>query len=273
MQRYFILRFMNHFHWLRFKDYLHYYLFQPHRGGRKIGNVFIRDFIQHVLLASKNRNLEKLELVRKRYLKDQTIINIDDYGAGSMVNKRRLRKISEIAKVSASSKRKSAFLNSLVSYYRPQTIIELGTSLGIGAMSLSLANNKSKIYTLEGSAELLEIANESFKELGINNIETVCGRFDEQLPQLLNKLKWVDLFFIDGNHTYEATIRYYQMALKHSKPGTIIVFDDIRWSGNMLKAWQDICCNKEAKVIVDLLNMGIVFVNAELMGKYFRIYY
>jgi predicted O-methyltransferase YrrM len=264
---------MKYFQWIRIKDYLHYYLLKPHKHNRSINNAFIRDFINNVISIPDNPQLKKIKEIIESYLKDNTVIEIEDLGAGSKGSKNKYRKISEIAKTSGSSNRKSRFLYNVACYYSPDKIVELGTSLGIGTISLALANEKSMVYTLEGSPELHRIASENFQKNHIFNIQPICGEFEKTLSALLDELKDIDLFFIDGNHTYDATLKYYELAIKHAKPGSILIFDDIRWSAGMYSAWQDICGKKESNLTIDLLDIGIVFVSDVIKKQYFRIYY
>ena len=45
------------------------------------------------------------------------------------------------------------------------------------------------------------------------------------------------MVFIDGNHSEDATIRYFEESIKYSDQKTILIFDDIHWSSGMEKAW------------------------------------
>jgi hypothetical protein len=36
-------------------------------------------------------------------------------------------------------------------------------------------------------------------------------QFDDTLPKLLNDYPRLDVVYIDGNHTYEATLRYFHL--------------------------------------------------------------
>jgi predicted O-methyltransferase YrrM len=264
---------MSKFLLVQIKDFAHYYVVKPHRKGRGIKDPFVLDFIGNVLYHKENALLREMEYNRKKYLCNNTILEIEDFGAGSRNNKSRCRKISEIAGNASSSSRKCRLLFYLVAHYRPATIIELGTSLGIGTLCLSMANRESTVYTIEGSMELYRFASSYFKKQGAGNIQPICGRFDEVLPDLLPVLGGADMFFIDGNHTYEATLRYFDMACKYSNNGAILVFDDIRWSEGMYRAWLEICCNLETKITIDLLDIGIVFINNKIRKQNLRIYY
>jgi predicted O-methyltransferase YrrM len=106
----------------------------------------------------------------------------------------------------------------------------LGTSLGLSAAYLASGNPSAKLITCEGASDIAAAARENFSSLGIDNIETFEGNFDETLPRILENKAGVDMAFIDGNHRAEPTLRYFRQLLqKINKPG-ILIFDDIHWS-------------------------------------------
>ena len=46
------------------------------------------------------------------------------------------------------------------------------------------------------------------------------------------------LIYIDGNHIFDSTIRYFNLLGKASGYRCIMVLDDINWSGEMARAWK-----------------------------------
>ena len=75
------------------------------------------------------------------------------------------------------------------------------------------------------------------------------------------------LLYIDGNHTYEATIKYFELALTKKDENTVIIFDDIYWSAGMTKAWQEIKNKKEVLLSIDTFYFGMVFFRSEFVEK------
>src|SRR4029077_15378911 len=106
--------------------------------GHGIHSPFVFDFITHVLNDSTEYpDYSKVESVRKRSLKDQTILTIEDHGAGSSSSTSRVRSVSSIAKHAVKSKKYAQLLYRIAKYYHSNSIIELGTSLGITTSYLS----------------------------------------------------------------------------------------------------------------------------------------
>jgi predicted O-methyltransferase YrrM len=159
----------------------------------------------------------------------------------------------------------------LVEYFRPQTIIELGTSVGISTLYLALANADTRIYTIEGCTTKSEQAASNFTAMRVSNIEQHIGRFDHVLPDLLRQTGKLDFAFIDGNHTYDATIANFEILMSVANNETVFVFDDIHWSAGMQKAWDEIANNDRVTVSIDLFRFGIVFLRKELSKQKFVI--
>jgi precorrin-6B methylase 2 len=152
--------------------------------------------------------------------------------------------------------------------------IELGTSLGISAcyQGLALKQHQGHLITIEGAPELNKIALQHFEQLALTQtITAVTGTFDETLPTLLNQINTIDYAFIDGNHRYEPTIKYFNWLLPKMHNNSLIVFDDIYWSKGMTKAWEEIKAHPQVSVTVDLFFIGLVFFRKEQVKEHFKL--
>ena len=84
-----------------------------------------------------------------------------------------------------------------MNYYQPNTILELGTSLGLTTAYLAKARKKAKVYTFEGSPEIGKAAKNTFKSLRrLKTSELVQGNFNETLPETLPKIAVLDFAFL-----------------------------------------------------------------------------
>jgi predicted O-methyltransferase YrrM len=241
-------------------------------SGHGIHSPFVFHFATVILKKSKSNEAQLPDLKRQlKVLKsDKRKINVIDLGAGS-INKNKERSIASISRNAATPIKYCSLLNTLIKEYKPSKIIELGTSLGISTAAMALASPDIKVYTIEGSPELASVAKENFKKLELNNIEQLIGPFDEHLPMLLSKISPPFIAFVDGNHRYKPTIKYFEMIAAKSDNQSIIVIDDIHWSEEMGQAWDEICTNPKVTVSIDLYRMGIVFFNKGLLQQRFNL--
>jgi len=250
------------------KKYFQYYISASNGKGHGIHSPFVFDFILHVLNDKHQYEcFEKIEAQRSKLLRDTRFINVEDFGAGSAVIKTSKRAIHKIAASSLKHKKYSQLLFRIVQYYKPATIIELGTSFGTTSAYLAYGNEDAILYTLEGAASIAAIAEQNFAELEINNVKLVRGDFGKTLPGLLAEIKTINLAFIDGNHRKQPTLDYFSMLISHSNSSTIIILDDIHWSKGMEEAWEAICRHPAVTLTIDLFFIGLVFINPDFKVK------
>jgi len=246
------------------KKYLHYYLTASNSKGHGIHSPFVFDFIKSVLNdKTVYTDYQPIEQKRKALLKDSSVIEVEDFGAGSSVIKTNKRAVAAIAASSLKPKKYAQLLYRMVKYYKPEIILELGTSFGITTAYLASANTTCKVFTCEGSTAIASIAKQNFETLQLNNVQLTKGDFVQTLSPLLAKLHTIDLAFIDGNHQKEPTLDYFAKLLDCSTQNTILVFDDIHWSSEMEEAWNAIKQHPAVTLTIDLFFIGIVFINPD----------
>ena len=229
---------------------------------------FVFEFITRILNDKTDYPAyQKVESLRNQLLQDSRLFVVEDFGVGGRFLKKYEKSISSIAKNTAKSKKYGQLLFRMANYYQPTTIVELGTSLGITTSYLSLARPHATLSTMEGAKEIGLVAKNNFNKLRLTNIELIEGNFDETLADVVGHLPSVDFAFIDGNHQQEPTERYFQQLLAKTNNKSILVFDDIHWSGEMEAAWRNIKEHKSARCTIDLFFIGIVFFRNEFKEK------
>jgi len=254
------------------KGYLKYLIKSKHYKGHGIHSPFLYDFLMKVVFSNKKGPLIKqVNTAFKEYRNNKTYIDVEDYGAGSQIYTGNRRKIKDIVKSSSTKKKYGKLLFRLVDYYSPQNILEIGTSLGVGTLYLAISG-KANIYTIEGDKSIHSHANNLFKRLNLTNVKSINAQFDTVLPGLLNKIDGLGLVFFDGNHRLEPTLRYFELCLEKIDANSIFVFDDIHWSKEMEKAWEQIKSHNETRVTVDLFKMGIVFFDKKLNKQHYTVF-
>lgn len=212
-------------------------------------------------------DFKNLNAIRKKMLNNSQTITITDFGAGSKKLKSNTRTISQITKHGIAQKKQAEFLYRLVNYINPTTIIELGTSIGLSTLYLAKAKPSAKVYTMEGAEELVQFSKQLFEKESCKNIEIITGNFNDTFPKLLDTVSTIDFLYIDGNHAFEPTMRYFNVALQKINPKSVIVIDDINWSEEMQRAWESIKENDKVTLSLDFFYFGIVFFRTEQKQK------
>jgi predicted O-methyltransferase YrrM len=253
--------------------YLRYYLTASNGKGHGTHSPFIFHFISHILNDKKEYTAySTVENLRQQLLSDNTVITIEDFGAGSSHSRRHNRTVSSIARNAAKPKKFGQLLFRMIQAYQPASILELGTSLGITTSYLSLAKPDAILVTMEGADQVASIARKNLDALPSNNYRLIEGNFDDTLQTAVNQLPSVDFVFIDGNHRQDPTERYFRELLTKTHNDSILIFDDIHWSHEMEQAWETIKEHPAVRCSIDLFFIGIVFFRQEFKEKqYFTI--
>lgn len=218
-----------------------------------------------------NENYLQLEVLKQKLMREKGIISVTDLGAGTTSGLGNARKIGFIARTSSKPAKYGRLLFRLAEYFKPTTILELGTSLGFSSAYLALGNPLSKVITIEGCPNIARLAQTNFDNLNIQNIQLVIGNFNEKLPAILYELPRIDFIFIDGNHKEEPTINYFEQCLFKAGNETVFIIDDIHWSEGMENAWNQIRNQPLVTLSVDIFSMGIIFIKKELTKQHFII--
>ncbi len=239
-----------------------------------IHSPFVYGFYQNVLkddhVYSQYRVVNRL---RKELMTVGRFIKRKDLGARckDYPCDQRFVRVKDIIHHSSVNRKKGEFLFRLIRQYKPLSILELGTSLGISAIYFGLAAPESKIITIEGCIDSANLARENFDKAGVDNVHVITGNFEDKLAVALSEMPAPDLVFFDGNHKKEPTLAYFEQCLQHVHPGTIFLFDDIHWSAGMEAAWNVIREHPKVRVSIDIYHMGIVFFRDELSKEDFTI--
>jgi len=221
-------------------------------------------FQLYQVLKKRQASFAKIEALRKELKSDQRIIKVTDLGAGSRKQLTNKRRISSIAKSSLNTAFWSESIYNLIEHLQPALIVELGTSLGINTLYLASANPTSKTVSFEGCPEIAKIARSNFSKFPEIDIQVIEGNIDHTLPLFLEKNQNGSFFYIDANHTYEATKRYFELIISNSAQNAVLIFDDIHWSAGMHKAWQEIIRHPKVQLSIDLFKIGIIFTDPQL---------
>lgn len=212
-------------------------------------------------------SFSRIEALRKKWQKDKSIINRNDFGAGSLHSeKKRSEKISTIAKRSLSYPFQCRCLARLVQLENPGRILELGTSLGISTAYLQAGAPGAKVITVEGDPELAKFAAHTFDDLGMNQINLIISTFEDYFKHIPDDSK-LDIVFLDGNHVSTALIHYYEKLKARITPRTIVIIDDIYWSDDMQYGWKKLINMPEVTQSVDCFQFGILFFRNEFLNK------
>jgi predicted O-methyltransferase YrrM len=161
--------------------------------------------------------------------------------------------MSQVART-GKDKKWGTFLHLCARSARSETILELGSCVGISGSYLSSSPYCKEFISVEGSYSLAKLAEQTLRQ--ISNKAIVYNKlFDDALDEILPWIGAIDFAFIDGHHEKLATIHYFNRLVPKLSPGALVVFDDISWSFDMRECWEYMV---KQKGFSDALDFGVV---------------
>ncbi len=230
-----------------------------------VHSPFVYDLITKCFYDKKKYSTyDKLNVYRKELLSNNNCIKVTDFGAGSRVFKSNTRAVSAITKTAGITQKRGQLLTRLSQYFDLNTVLELGTSLGLASAAIAFGNPKTKITTLEGCPETSKIAQQQFKKHQLDKITPIVTDFSSFLKE--DSLSY-DLIYFDGNHQKKATLEYFNSLIENTSTDSVFIFDDIHWSKEMEEAWEIIKKHPKVTITIDTFFWGYVFFRTETKHK------
>ncbi len=253
-------------------EFLKYLLKSFHLHG--IHSPFVFELNEKVFQEKSSfYAFQDIESIRAKLLLTDQKVKVKDLGAGSRKDNGSHRRIKDIAQYALKPAKKAQLMFRLVNHFKPDTILELGTSLGVTTAYLAKACPKAKIISIEGAPEIAKIAQLNLEKLQISNVTQRIDSFEDALQEELSELEKVDFVFFDGNHQKEPTLDYFKQCLDYSDENSVFVFDDIHWSKGMTEAWEEIKKHPKTTISIDLFDLGIVFFKQDQAQQNFTVYH
>lgn len=227
--------------------------------GFGIHSPFVYSLITNVLREkSLYYDYKRIELLHDALLNDSSLLQ--DRDTQKTINKFH------------TSERHGRFLFRLVNFFHPETLLEIGTGLGVDTLYMASPHADCRCITLEEDPCLQNLSAKLFTSHVTSNIESLKGGWEEMLEQVLRNTEKLD--FVCLNATSQQPIReLYKMCRTKMHDQSIFIIRNIRTSIELYELWEEL--KKEENVVsaVDMYSMGILFYNPSLTNKQYSLYY
>jgi predicted O-methyltransferase YrrM len=130
----------------------------------------------------------------------------------------------------------------LVERRRPEVVVEFGAAFGVSGMYWLAgieANGFGELLSFEPNEGWARIARENLARIGTRFRLTV-GTFEECVDAVLGAGRRLDLAFIDAIHTPEFVMPQLELVVARSRPGVLVVLDEVNFSEAMGECWEQI---------------------------------
>jgi predicted O-methyltransferase YrrM len=224
--------------------------------------------------------VDRIEARRTALLQRTDYVEEIDYGAGDPSSPPRPLgalainsvRVTDACRQYSRSGPSSMLLFNIVRTCKSERGLELGACMGLSAAYQAAAmqcNGRGQLITIEGAPTFAGIAAETLRSLELAEIAAVeVGPFRNTIETVLQRLKPLDYAFIDGHHDEVATLEYFSQIIPFLAERSVLVFDDIRWSGGMIRAWEKIRRDPAVAVAVTLSNMGVCVMGGSMRRQY-----
>ncbi|WP_282144175.1 O-methyltransferase [Cellulophaga baltica] len=137
-------------------------------------------------------------------------------------------------------------LSLLSKIINPQTILEIGTYTGYSAICLAEGLQKNgTLHTIDVNEELVEMQRTYFDKSGFGS--QIIQHTGDALKLIPDMDETFDLIFIDAEKaSYD---HYFETVLKKTRPGSVILSDNVLWSGKVVEPLQP--KDKVTKILLD----------------------
>ena len=127
-------------------------------------------------------------------------------------------------------------LSMLSKLIHPKNILEIGTFTGYSALCLAEGLQEAgQLHTIDPNEELVALQRKYFNQSGFGaQIFQHTGQAKVVIPKLS---KVFDLVFIDADKKHYSD--YFKLALTKTKPGSVILSDNVLWSGKVVEPVAD----------------------------------
>lgn len=252
------------------REVIKYYLKGKRRHG--VHSPFVYDFGDNCLSLPLPENIQQeFQALKKSFLQSKDKIKVTDLGAGSKKLNQE-REVRRIARISGINRKYGALLYRLVRHYDCKNVLELGTSLGLGTYMLVSGKDNVKVTTIEGCPTTAAYAEKCFPKELKERTQFIVSSFEDYLQNEEEKPIF-DLVFIDGDHQSKHLYRQLELLEEHTHNNTLFVLDDIRWSKDMLGAWNTLIKDETHHLTMDLFRMGIIAKRPQQRKEHFVIRY
>lgn len=143
----------------------------------------------------------------------------------------------------------------IVRSLKPKVVIETGVAAGVSSAYILKGledNNLGMLYSID--YPLPHILPKGF-EIGCaiprnlrHRWKLIIGKSKEVLPNLLEELKEIDIFFHDSEHSYENMIFEFKLAWKYLRKGGLLLSDDIFWNNSFFDFAKEV--NRKAAHVI-----------------------
>lgn len=157
----------------------------------------------------------------------------------------------------------------LVNRFNPETILEVGNSGGLITYALGLANTKSEVLSICPDAVKIEQARNLFEHEAPHEAHFIHSPYLAALANLPVGYQ-ADFVYVHASSTFQWESLHSHLC-KQIHTQTVIVIEGIKTEISARKLWNCFRVDPEARITMDLYDIGLVIYNNKLYKQHFIV--
>ena len=231
------------------------------RKGYGVHSPFVFDLITNVIEDRCGYySYHDIALIRKQLTQNNTFIHY----------KGKRLKVKQAVRRYGISLKEGEFLFRLTNYFKPRTILAIGSSLGLTPLYLTRYDSTVQCMTLESEPDFAEIAAHLLSKETNPSLQIRTGAYHESVPDSIQQFPRIDCIFTDKNVGISDLDGFFNQCLPSIHDHTFYVLAGIRSSSERYHYWQQISQHPKVTVAIDLFQMGLLFFQPKLHKRVYR---
>ena len=147
--------------------------------------------------------------------------------------------------------------------YKPNTLVEIGDSLGIASLYQATPNPQVPLVSIMSNTTLADKTTQYFKRLGTRNIQLLAGDIAKNIPIALRQLNTIEQLFFNGFWGKATTLSYFETCLAKMPLNAVFIFRTPYASEATQAFWETIKKHKKVRLSIDIYDLGFLFFRSE----------
>ncbi len=173
----------------------------------------------------------------------------------------------------SSSPPKGRLLSTIIRFCQSESCLEVGTGYGFSALFilnfLKTKETQGHLTTLEGFEPQYSLSSQALKSKFGDMVSCHFGKTEDVLADIVSSMDKISFMFHDGGHYKENYIRDFANACTAFVPGSVVLFDDIRYEDKLIDSmprntydgWMEVVNHCRVKMAVELDgNLGLLLL-------------
>lgn len=175
--------------------------------------------------------------------------------------------------LSSSSPKKGRLLSAIIRFCQSESCLEIGTGYGMSALfilnSLRAGGVIGHLTSIEGFEPQYSLSSEVLKNKYGDMVSCHFGKTEDALADIVSSMSKIDFMFHDGGHYKENYIRDFGYTCTRLVPGSVVLFDDIRYEDKLIntmprhtyEGWMEVVAHQRVKMALEIeANLGLLLV-------------